>query len=137
MKKRPINCAARNAVWSFPRLVAPRFPGAPTISETVRSYEAPDFAELPESAELEVQIYGGAVTFRLDGWLHRVSTERFRWVRFPDEAATRKAFLELWQEVEDLQSPADVALHAARWHERWQHEEDANLPLNPPRYRTS
>jgi hypothetical protein len=136
MSKRPINCALRNAVWSYPRLVPPRFPGAPTITETARSYEAPLMDELPENAEVEVQFYGGAVTFRLDGWLHRISTERFRWVRFADEAATREAFLELWREVEDAHSAAEVARRAALWYERQQHDEDANLSLNAPRYKT-
>lgn len=92
--------------------------------------------ELPESAEVEVQFYGGAITFRLDGWLCRISTERFRWVRFADEAAARKAFFELWLEVEDSHSSTEVARRAALWHDRWQHEEDANLSPNPPRHKT-
>lgn len=137
MKKRPINCAARNAVWNYPRLAPPRFPGAPTITETARSYQAPDLDQLPESAEVEVQLYGGAITFRLDGWLHRISIERFRWIRFADEEAAREAFRELWQSVEDAESQTEVAQRAARWQEHWQREEEANLPFNRPRYKTS
>lgn len=42
VKKLPINCAARNAVWVFQRVAEPRFPGAPAVVETARSYEMPD-----------------------------------------------------------------------------------------------
>ncbi len=136
MKKRPINCAARNTLWIYSRLVPPRFPGAPTITETARSYKEPDLSVLPENSEVEVQIYGGAVTFRLDGWLHRISTERFRWVRCADEAAARVSLLELWHAVADMQSPAEVAAYAAAWHDRNQRDDEINPLYAPPRYKT-
>lgn len=125
MKKRPINSAARNAVWSYSRHVPPRFPGAPTITETRRTYDPPDFDQLPADSDVEVQIYGGAITFKLDGWLHRVSVERFRWTRCTDDVSARRTLLELWREVEDLRSPAEVVERAARWYEQRQREEEA------------
>lgn len=137
MKKRPINCAARNAIWSYPRSVPPRFPGAPTITETARTYEPPDIWTLPENAEVEVQIYGGALTLRLDGWLHRISVERFRWIRFADERITREEFWKLWQELEDLQSPIEVARRAVAWHEQRQQQEDAEQPHAQQQYGVS
>ena len=134
MKKRPINCAARNAVWVYPQLVAGRFPGAPTITEIKRSFEQPDLRDLPEGAEIEVHLYGGATTLRLDGWLHRISIERFRWARFPDEAAAREALVELWSEIETMQTPAEVTVHLAAWYERHQEQENAARPPASSRY---
>lgn len=52
MKKLPINSVARNAIWSYPKAIAPRIPGAPAIIETIRSYEPPDISALPEGSTL-------------------------------------------------------------------------------------
>lgn len=136
MKKRPINCVARNAVWVYPQLVPGRFPGAPTITEIKRSYEGPHLGNLPEGAEIEVLLYGGAITLRLDGLLHRISIERFRWARFSDEKAAREALTELWSEIENMQTPDEVTLHIAAWYERHQEQETATRPLTTSRYST-
>ena len=66
----PINSAARNSVWVHDALVEPHFAGAPTLVEKRRTHQMPDFNSLPESADIAVELYGGAVTLRLDGELH-------------------------------------------------------------------
>ena len=67
----PINSAARNAVWAYPKVVPGHFPGAPTIFETMRTYEMPDIFSLPEGSDIAVELWGGAVltlhrTLRVD-----------------------------------------------------------------------
>jgi hypothetical protein len=73
-KELPINCAARNAVWVYDALVPPHFDGAPVIVERRRAHERPDFSQLPGEAEVAVELYGGALTLRLDGVRRRVHT---------------------------------------------------------------
>ena len=118
-KKLPINIAARNAVWVYDALVAPRFAGAPSILESKRSHEIPDFDTLPEGANVAVEVYGGAFTLRLDGELRRVYVRRFEYVSFTSERDVRSAFLTLWREVEELESAAEVGRVAGEWLERW------------------
>jgi hypothetical protein len=117
-KELPINCAARNSVWVYPRSVAPRFPGAPVIFETTRSHERPEVSTLPEGADVTVEVYGGALSFRLEGERRRIHVRRFDHVTFPSEEEARHAFMRLWQEVELLESPAEVELAAERWLEK-------------------
>lgn len=117
-KRLPLNCAARTAVWVYPRTVPPRFPGAPAITETTRSHQMPDIPKLPEGADVAVELYGGACVLRLDGGQRRVYVRRFRYAPFASEAEARKAFLELWREVERLASHADVEAAAELWVER-------------------
>jgi len=107
-------------VWTYPRVVPPRFAGAPEIIETHRSYEAPDWNALPEGAEVEVEFYGGVVGFRLESWLCRISIKRFAWIKFDDERQAREAFIELWQRVKDRCSAAEVVSAAAGWCSRRQ-----------------
>ncbi|MDQ3256914.1 MAG: hypothetical protein M3R15_23980 [Acidobacteriota bacterium] len=118
-KKLPINVAARNAVWVYDALVAPRFAGAPSILESKRSHEIPDFDTLPEGANVAVEVYGGAFTLRLDGELRRVYVRRFEYASFTSERDVRHAFLTLWREVEALESAAEVGRVAGEWLERW------------------
>ena len=66
-KPRPINSAARHSVWVYDGLTEPRFAGAPAVVEARRSHEMPDLNSLPEGADVAVELYGGAVTLRLDG----------------------------------------------------------------------
>jgi len=117
-KTLPINCAARNAVWVYPAVAEPRFVGAPAIVETKRSYEMPDFNSLPEGADIAVELYGGAVTLRLDGAQRRVYTRRFEFVSFASDEEARHRFLTLWREVESLDSAAGVERAAEEWLER-------------------
>lgn len=63
---------------------------------------------------MSVEIYGGAVTLRLDGERRRVHLRRFDYAPFPAEEA-RHAFMRLWREVELLESSAEVKLTAKRW----------------------
>ena len=122
MKEQPaINSAARNALWIYPKAVAGRFRGAPTISETTRTYEMPDIFSLPDGADISVELWGGAVLLRLDGGLHRVYTARYEWVSFPSDEDARDAFSKLWREVEQLESPAEVERAAAAWLASWKH----------------
>jgi hypothetical protein len=114
-KELPINCAARNSVWVYQRATPPRFPGAPAIHETTHSHERPDVFSLPEGSDVTVEVYGGAVSLRLEGGQRRVGVRRFDHVSFPSEAEARHAFMRLWREVEMLESPAAVELAAERW----------------------
>jgi hypothetical protein len=88
----PINSVVRKSVWIYDSFSPPRFDGAPTIVERTHSYQMPDFGRLPESADIAVELYGGAVTLRLDGVTRRVFTGRFDYVSYrTDEAARRGA----------------------------------------------
>lgn len=114
-KELPINCAARNSVWVYPRATPPRFAGAPVIYETAHSHEWPDVFSLPEGSDVTVELYGGAVVLRLEGELRRVHVRRFDHVTFPTEEEARHAFMRLWREVEMLESPTAIELAAERW----------------------
>lgn len=114
----PINSAARNAVWVYDSFAEPRFAGAPAIVESRRSYEMPDFGSLPERADIAVELYGGAVTLRLDGAQRRVYVRRFEFVSFASDEEARHRFLTLWREVESLDSAAEVERVAEEWLER-------------------
>ena len=114
----PINSAARNCEWTYPRTVPPRFAGAPALVEATRSHEMPDVGSLPASADVSVEFYGGACSIWLDGDRRRVYIRRFEYVPFASEAETRYAFLTLWREVEALESAAEVERAAEQWLER-------------------
>jgi hypothetical protein len=117
-KTLPINSAARNAVWVYDSLAEPRFVGAPTIVESKRSYDMPDFGSLLEGADIAVELYGGAVTLRLDGAQRRIYVRRFEFVSFASDEEARHRFLTLWREVESLDSAAEVERAADEWLER-------------------
>jgi hypothetical protein len=114
----PINSAARNAVWVYDAFSTPRFGGAPTIVERARSHRMPDFGKLPESADVAVELYGGAVTLRLDGATRRVYTGRFDCATYRTDEEARHAFLTLWREVERLDGSNAAEWAAAEWLER-------------------
>jgi hypothetical protein len=135
-KRLALNAAARNAVWAYPRLAPPRFAAAPAIVETTRSHEMPNFSSLPEGADVEVHLYGGAVTLALGGERRRVYVERFVHRIYPSEAEAREAFLSLWREVSLLESAAEVAEAARGWYERQEEppgcEDDACVSRKQP-----
>jgi hypothetical protein len=110
----PINCAARNSIWTYPRAVAPRFAGASVIYEPTRSYERPDIFSLPAGADVSVEVYGGACALWLDGARRRVHVYRFDFITYPTEEEARHAFIQLWHEVELLDSPAGIVAAATR-----------------------
>jgi hypothetical protein len=114
-KELPINFAARNSVWVYPRAAVPRFVGAPVIYEMTRSHERPDVFSLPKGSDVTVELYGAAVSLRLEGERKRVHVRRFDHVTFPTEEEVRHAFMRLWREVEMLESPAAIELAAERW----------------------
>ena len=114
----PINSAARNALWIYDAVAEPRFNGAPSIVEPKRSYEMPDFNSLPEGASIAVELYGGAVTLRLDGAQRRVYIRKFEYVSFSSDEEARHRFLTLWREVAALDSAAEVERVAEEWLER-------------------
>ena len=114
-KELPINCAARNSVWVYPRATPPRFNGAPVIYETAHSHERPDVFSLPEGSDVTVEVYGGAVSLWLEGERRRVHVRRIDHITFSSEAEARHAFMRLWREVEMLESAAAVELAAERW----------------------
>ncbi len=114
----PINSAARNALWIYTAVVEPRFIGAPAVVEPKRSYEMPEFNSLPEGADIAVELYGGAVTLRLDGAQRRVYIRRFEYVSFASDEEARHRFLTLWREVEALDSAAEVERAADEWFEK-------------------
>ena len=113
-----INAAGRNAVWVYDRADPPRFPGAPTLIETTRSSEMPEISEVLAGSDIAVELYGGAVTLRLDGLQHRISVERYDWVGYRDEQQARSAFTELWQSVEQLESVAEVRAAVREWRQQ-------------------
>jgi hypothetical protein len=113
-----INSASRNAVWVYDSVVEPRFNGAPTLVEPRRSYELPDFKLLPEGADIAVELYGGAITLRLDGARRRIYISRYEFVSFASDEEARHRFLTLWREVEALDSAAEVERAADEWLER-------------------
>lgn len=117
-KELPINCAARNAVWVYPRVAEPRFPGAPEIVETTRSYQVPDISALPDGSDVTVELYGRACSLWMDGENHRVYVRRFHYAGFATQEEARQAFLDLWSEVERLGSAEEVERAAERWLER-------------------
>lgn len=114
----PINSAARNALWVYDAVAAPRFNGAPALIEPKRSYEMPDFNSLPEGADIAVELYGGAVTLRLDGAQRRVYIRRYEYVSLASDEEARHRFMTLWREVETLDSIAEVERAAGEWLER-------------------
>jgi hypothetical protein len=111
----PINSVARNSVWVYDAFSTPRFGGAPTIIERARSHRMPDFGRLPQSADVTVELYGGAVTLRLKGATRRVYTGRFDYATYRTDEEARHAFLTLWREVEGLDSSDTVTRAAAEW----------------------
>lgn len=114
----PINSASRNAVWVYDAIVEPRFAGAPAIVESKRTYGMPDLNSLPAGADIAVELYGGAVTLRLDGAQRRVYIRRFDYVSFASDEEARHRFLTLWREVESLESAAEVESAGDEWLER-------------------
>ena len=88
-----INSAARNAVWIYDAIAQSRFPGAPAMVEKSRSHEQPDFHSLPESADIAVKLYAGAITLRLDGSSHRIYIRRFEFVSCTSEEEARYRFM--------------------------------------------
>ncbi len=115
-QKLPINSAGRLALWVYPRIAASRFAGAPVIVEMTRSYEMPDFDQLPNDAEVGLELWGGAVNLRLDGELRRVYTGQFEFITHADEEQARAAFLNLWKRIELLESIVEVQKAIAAWH---------------------
>jgi hypothetical protein len=111
----PINSALRNAVWVYDALVPSRFANAPAIVERRRAHELPDFGQLPEGADVAVELYGGAVTLRLDGVRRRVYTAKFDYISYPQDEEARSAFLTLWREIAGLESVAEVEATATEW----------------------
>ena len=114
----PINSAARNALWIYDALVEPRFDGAPAVVEPNRSYEMPEFHTLPDGADIAVELYGGAVTLRLDGAQRRIYIRRFEYVSFASDEEARHRFLTLWREVEARDSAEEVERAADEWLEK-------------------
>ena len=78
----------------------------------------PDVLALPEGADVSVEFYGGAYSFRLDGEKRRVYVRRFEYVSFTSEEEERHAFLTLWREVEGLESAVEVERAAGEWRQR-------------------
>jgi hypothetical protein len=114
----PLNSAVRNALWVYDAIVEPRFDGALALVEPRRSYEMPDFQSLPEGADIAVELYGGAITLRLDGAQRRIYIRRYEFVSFASDEEARHRFLTLWREVEALDSAAEVERAADEWLER-------------------
>lgn len=113
--KLPINCAARNAVWSYDHVVEPRFAGAPQLIEKTRAHQMPDVLALVEGADVEVELFGGVVNLRLRGDVSRIYVAKYEYVGFRDEAEARLNFLELWRDVQLLRSPQEVTKAAEGW----------------------
>ena len=78
----------------------------------------PDISALPDGSDVAVELYGGACTLRLDGESHRVYVRRFHCAGFDSHEEARRAFLDLWREVERLGSAEEVEQAVERWLER-------------------
>jgi hypothetical protein len=117
-KRPPLNSAMRNALWIYDAVVEPRFLGAPPLVESKRASEMPDFRRLPEGADIAVELYGRAVTLKLDGAQRRVYIRRFEYVSFSSDEEARHRFLTLWREVAALDSATEVERAAEEWLER-------------------
>ena len=115
MKELPINAAARNVVWVYDHVVAPRFPKAPAIIETTRSHRMPDFEVVPEGSDISAELYGRALTLSLRGDNHRVYIARFTFASYASDAEARAAFMSLWRRVERLESVAEIEEAAQVW----------------------
>lgn len=124
MTQLPINCAARNVVWIYPRPARPRFPGAPPIIETTRTHEMPEFDDLLDEADIMVELYGNTVSLWLDADRRRVYIHRFHYVVYPSYGVARDYFLDLWQRVRCLESIAAVVAEAEKWYDEQQGRED-------------
>lgn len=111
----PINCAARNAVWCYDDEVEPRFAGAPRIVDKRRSSGLPNILALVAGADVEVDIFGGSVQLRMRGDVPRIYIAKYDYISFLDEAEARLNFLELWRDIELLQSPQEVTKAAEDW----------------------
>lgn len=103
-KELPVNCAARNAVRVYPRVVSPRFPGAPAMVETTGSYQMPDISAPPDGTDMAVELYGRAYALRPDGENNRLYVRRLHYASFASREEARRAFIDLWREVERLGS---------------------------------
>jgi hypothetical protein len=78
----------------------------------------PDFNSLPVGADIAVELYGGAITLRLDGAQRRIYIRRFEFVSFSSDEEARHRYLTLWREVESLDSTAEVERAADEWLEK-------------------
>jgi len=68
------------------------------------AHERPDFHRLPAEADVAVELYGGALTLRLDGVRRRVHTDKFDSASYRSDEEARHALLTLWRAVEHLES---------------------------------
>lgn len=114
----PITCSLRNSLWIYPAPTAPRFRGAPTLIETKRSYQKPDFSKLPEASDVAVELYGGAQTYRLSGDTRRIYVERFEYVTFKTYEEALSAFDSLWEQIKLLNSLTEIQETARAWFEQ-------------------
>jgi hypothetical protein len=117
-KRPPLKSAVRNALWIYDAVVWPRFAGTPALVEPKRSSEMPDFKSLPVGADIVVELYGGAVTLKLNGAQRRIYIRRFEFVSFSSDEEARHRFLTLWREIELLDSISEVEHAAAEWLEK-------------------
>lgn len=60
------------------------------------------------AASTSVELYGGAVTLRLDGAQRRIYIRRFEYVSFASDEEARYRFLALWREEKSLDSAAEI-----------------------------
>ncbi len=110
-----INSVLRNMVWIYQQEVSSRFPKAPSVIETLRSHEMPDLFTLPAEADVTVELYGGAVSFWLDGMRRRIYIEKHTFVEYRSYEEARFAFLELWKMIEPLDSVSLVQEAIEEW----------------------
>ncbi len=111
-----INSVLRNMVWVYQQEVASRFRGAPVLVETMRSHVMPNLFTLPEEADVDVELYGGAVSFWLDGMRRRIYIRKLTFIEYRTYEEARYAFLELWKMIEHLDSVSSVQEIIGEWY---------------------
>jgi hypothetical protein len=132
MSQARFTSVARNSLWIYPRVVRSRFPNAPAIIETTRSYEAPEFAAIPEGGDVECEIYNRALSIRLDGEKNQVYIARFVYVRTDSYREALDALAELWRRIMDLDSVEEVQNEMSRWWFAWKGARSIAEPREAP-----
>jgi hypothetical protein len=68
---------------------------------------------LPAAADVAVELYGGALTLRLDGMRRQVHTGKFDYASYRSDEEARYALLTLWRAVAHLEFAVEVKEAAA------------------------
>ena len=82
----------------------------------------PDCLELPAGSDISVELYGNALSLRLDGEKNRVYIGRFTYLSFSTYEEARLALLDLWRRIELLDSVSEAGKAMEEWHRAGQED---------------